>query len=292
MSDGPLLPPPPRGYESRPASRPVGATDSPRLPDDWSSLTADAGAPLGPDAGGGTDAGAPARGHGFRPNDIFLGLGLSAAAFFITFGIGIGIFEAIEPDPTENDDFVAIAIIVVFVDLFALILAPFFVLRGRDAARLVGLRAPTIPALGWGLAALIASWISLAVYQVIIDAIDVEALEPVSAIDGDDEFTVLAAVLTGVAVMVMAPISEEIFHRGFLVGAIARRFGVVVGVVVSAAIFSALHFDVGSLIPFFLVGVIFAVAYVKSGNLWASISAHFVFNLVAFIVTVTDRGIV
>ena len=209
----------------------------------------------------------------------------------MVFGIGFAIFDTIEPDPSENDEFIGTAIIVFFVDALALIAVPLAVLRGRQALRLVGLHAPTMSALGWGLAALIASWISLAAYQGIVDLIDVEALEPVSAIEGDDEFTILAAVLTGIAVLVMAPLAEEIFHRGFLIGAVARRLGLVAGVVVSAVIFSALHFDVGSLIPFFLVGVIFAIAYIKSGNLWASISAHFVFNLVAFIVTVTDRGI-
>ena len=183
------------------------------------------------------------------------------------------------------------AIIVFVVDLIALIVVPFALLRGRGAAALLGLRRPTMPALGWGMGALIASWISLVAYQAIVDAIGVEALEPVSAIDGEEAFTVAAAVLTGIAVVLMAPFAEELFHRGFLVGAIARRWGATVAVVVSAAIFSALHFDVGSLIPFFIVGVVFAVAYLRSRNLWASITAHFLFNVVAFAVTVSDRGV-
>ena len=253
------------------------------VPPGTETATADPLPPSAADAGG--------LGAGFRPNDIFVGFALSALAFFLIFGLGLAIFAAIEDDPSENAEFIGIAIIVFFVDLIALILVPMLVLQGRNPSRLLGLLRPTMPALGWGLGALIASWVSLGLYQVIIDAIDVPALEPVSAIEGDEQFTVLAAVLTGIAVIVMAPIAEEIFHRGFLVGAMARRLGPAGGVVISASIFSALHFDVGSLIPFFIIGVVFGVAYVKSRNLWAPISAHFIFNLVAFIFTVSDRGV-
>ena len=229
--------------------------------------------------------------RGFLPGDIVRGLGLAAAAFFLTFLVGLAVFAAIDDDPSENTEFVAIAIIVIVVDVLALMLVPALVLRGRGAARLLGLRAPSWRALGWGLTALVAAWITIVAYQAVVEALEIEWLEPVSAIDGEDSFTVLAAALTGVAVLLVAPLAEEIFHRGFLVGAIRRRWGAIAAVPLSAAIFSALHFDVGSLIPFFVVGVAFALAYLKSGNLWASISAHFVFNLVAFVVTVADRGV-
>ena len=270
MPQGPTLPPHPQDYGAPPGA-------GLRLPDAWSQPPA----PAPP----------PGAGAGFAPGDIFRGLGLAAVVFFITFLIGFGVFALIDDDPTENAEFVATAIIVLVVDLLALILVPLLVLRGRGAARLLGLRAPSMSALGWGLAALVAAWIVIVAYQLIVEALEIEWLEPVSAIDGEESFSVLAAVLIGVAVLLMAPLAEEIFHRGFLVGAIARRWGPAAAVVISAAIFSALHFDVGSLIPFFVVGVAFALAYLKSRNLWASISAHFIFNLVAFAVTVSERGV-
>ncbi len=272
MPHGPTLPPHPQDYGAPPGA-------GLRLPAAWSQ-------PPPP--------GHPApstMGRGFAPGDIFRGLGLTAVVFFITFLIGFGVFALIDDDPTENAEFVATAIIVFIVDLLALILVPLFVLRGRGAARLLGLRAPSMSALGWGMAALVAAWIVVVAYQVLVDALDIEVLKPVSAIHGEESFTMLAVVLTGIAVLLMAPLAEEIFHRGFLVGAIARRWGPAAAVVISAAIFSVLHFDVGSLIPFFIVGVAFALAYLKSRNLWASISAHFIFNLVAFAVTVSERGV-
>ena len=268
MSQGPPLPPHPQDYGAPPAA-------GLRLPGAWSQ-------PAPPP---------PTAGPGFAPGDIFRGLGLAALVFFSVFLIGFGVFALIDDDPTENAEFVATAIIVLIVDVLALVLVPVLVLRGRGVARLLGLRAPSLSAVGWGLAALIAAWIAIVGYQLIVEALEIEWLEPVSAIDGEESFSVLAAVLIGVAVLLMAPLAEEIFHRGFLVGAIRRRWGPIAAVVISAALFSALHFDVGSLIPFFVVGVAFALAYLKSGSLWASISAHFVFNLVAFIVTLTERGV-
>ena len=95
-------------------------------------------------------------GEGFVPSDIVRGLGLAAAVFFLTFLVGLAIFAAIDDDPSENAEFVATAIIVLVVDVLALMLVPALVLRGRGAARLLGLRAPTWRALGWGLTALVA----------------------------------------------------------------------------------------------------------------------------------------
>ena len=91
--------------------------------------------------------------------------------------------------------------------------------------------------------------------------------------------------------VLVAPFAEEIFHRGFLVGALARNWGPRIAVLVSAAIFSGLHFDVGSLIPFFLIGVVFALIYVRSRDLGTSILTHLLFNAIGFAVTVSERGV-
>jgi membrane protease YdiL (CAAX protease family) len=45
---------------------------------------------------------------------------------------------------------------------------------------------------------------------------------------------------------------------------------------------------VGSIVPFTVIGMLLAWAYVVSGSLWMSIGAHFAFNAISFLITVAS----
>ena len=283
MTDGPLPPPPPLGYtagDSASRSRaPAGA--GPDLPDAWSQA-------LPPD-----DPQGPDQPHeSFRPADFWRSFGLAAGTFIFLFLLGVGIFQAIEPDPSENIEDVGSLAITLVLDVIALMIVPIIVLGGRRrASRLLGLRRPRLSTLACATAAFVAAELLVIVYVVIVEAIGVESLEPDSPIDADIPFTVEAAVLWGVLAILIAPVTEEIFNRGLVAGALAQLWNRWVGILTSAGLFSVLHFDVGSLIPFFFVGVVFAVVYLRTRDLGATVLAHFAFNLLAFSVVVADRGV-
>ncbi len=89
------------------------------------------------------------------------------------------------------------------------------------------------------------------------------------------------------AVVIGAPVAEEIFFRGLCLRAIEKRFGLVVGVVASTVIFTLPHFIGGGLkgtIVLFtvigLVGAILGVLVAKTDRLGGAIIAHMVFNCV------------
>lgn len=92
-----------------------------------------------------------------------------------------------------------------------------------------------------------------------------------------------ALVLT---VVVLAPVSEELFYRGLLYGAIRKRFKVAQSealtgwfpIIVSSLIFSAVHFQLLLFPALFFVGVTFALIYEKSQRLAPAIWAHVGFN--------------
>ena len=70
---------------------------------------------------------------------------------------------------------------------------------------------------------------------------------------------------------------EEWFFRGFLVGK--------VGVIISSALFALGHLLYGSItevIGAFILGVLLARYYQKTGNLWVTFIAHFLYNFVAY----------
>jgi membrane protease YdiL (CAAX protease family) len=88
--------------------------------------------------------------------------------------------------------------------------------------------------------------------------------------------------------VVAAPISEELFFRGFAFGGLLR-WGYWPAAAVSALGFSLAHFDPGSVIPFFCIGLVMAWLYWRRGSLWDSITFHFLFNFISFALLLASR---
>jgi membrane protease YdiL (CAAX protease family) len=93
--------------------------------------------------------------------------------------------------------------------------------------------------------------------------------------------------LLGINVVVLAPLFEEFFFRGFLFQQFRRSLGAANGIMLSALVFAAVHLSMESFIPLFGLGIILAVVYHYTRSLWASIITHALWNLgtVAAIVT-------
>jgi membrane protease YdiL (CAAX protease family) len=79
-------------------------------------------------------------------------------------------------------------------------------------------------------------------------------------------------------VSVLGPVIEEIFFRGFLYSAVKKRFGILAGVLLSAALFSMLHANISGFLPIMILGVLMAFLYEVTGSLVASISVHILHN--------------
>jgi membrane protease YdiL (CAAX protease family) len=86
-------------------------------------------------------------------------------------------------------------------------------------------------------------------------------------------------ILTGV---IVAPLAEEIFFRGFLFQGFRQRYGWEKAALLSAAIFSLGHMDPASLIPTFVLGLIFAYLYQRSNSIWPGMIMHFLTNAFSF----------
>ena len=84
----------------------------------------------------------------------------------------------------------------------------------------------------------------------------------------------LLALLVGVG----APLVEECFFRGFVQPAAVRRFGAVAGVVGTAAVFAAAHFQMLQFPALFLFGLLLGLLAHRSGRIGPCVVAHIVFN--------------
>jgi len=80
-------------------------------------------------------------------------------------------------------------------------------------------------------------------------------------------------------ISLFAGIGEEIFFRGILQRMFIRAFrNPWMGIVFTAAIFSAFHLQFFGFFPRLALGVVLGAIYWYSGSLWAAIIAHFIYD--------------
>ena len=92
----------------------------------------------------------------------------------------------------------------------------------------------------------------------------------------------VAVVTGGISVVVLGPIAEEVFFRGFAYTALRGRFTVPVAAALDGALFGLLHMG-DSLIelpPFMLFGVLACLIFERTGSLLPAIALHSTFNAI------------
>ena len=92
-------------------------------------------------------------------------------------------------------------------------------------------------------------------------------------------------------IVIVAPVSEEVFFRGFMFAGLRRSMPLWIAAVISAVVWGSLHLtggNVGVAIQLAVFGVILAYLYERSGSLWAPIMAHGLNNAIAFLYLVTN----
>lgn len=82
---------------------------------------------------------------------------------------------------------------------------------------------------------------------------------------------------------VIAPLCEEVFFRGYLLGALSRR-GTAEAALVTAALFAAAH-GTANLLPLFLMGLLFAAAALHAGSVLASVCLHMAYNVTLIVLS-------
>jgi hypothetical protein len=81
-----------------------------------------------------------------------------------------------------------------------------------------------------------------------------------------------------VMAVALAPVAEEFMFRFFLYGVLKRYFGRLVGLLVNAAFFAAVHTHLPSFGPLFVLGSCFTIAYEWSGSILVPMTMHALFN--------------
>ena len=97
--------------------------------------------------------------------------------------------------------------------------------------------------------------------------------------EGSDNYLALAFF----SITILPAICEEFVFRGVLQPLLSKQLrNVHLGIWISAAIFSAIHFQFYGFLPRLLLGVILGYLVFWSGSLWTAVIAHFANNSIAF----------
>jgi membrane protease YdiL (CAAX protease family) len=91
------------------------------------------------------------------------------------------------------------------------------------------------------------------------------------------------------AVVVLAPIAEELFFRGIVFNAWLREGGRRWAYIGSAALFAAVHLSLVSALPIFLLGLALAWVYERTRNLLAPIAMHATVNGISVTIALLER---
>ncbi|HSL19238.1 MAG TPA: CPBP family intramembrane glutamic endopeptidase [Methylomirabilota bacterium] len=224
-----------------------------------------------------------------------VGWTLVVAAVFVAVQIAVMVLwllsgargpEGLELEPARtalvSGDLFAVATLATAVVCIPLVWAlTAFKARG-EAARALALRAPDGRTL--------TAWLGATVVLVVAsDLLTVALGRPVVPEFMTDLVRATAVpALLWPAIVVAAPLLEELLVRGFLFEGLTRGpLGAPGAVVVTAAAWAAVHlqydaYEVGTILVF---GLVLGAARVRSGSLWVPIAMHVLVNLVATVET-------
>lgn len=139
---------------------------------------------------------------------------------------------------------------------------------GRDPLRAV--RA----GLGWGILAWLGATALAAAVVLLLEQIGFDpGLQA-----AEQAIALVEPWLVIVAVVILAPIAEEVFFRGVVFNAWLREGGRRWAFFGSSALFAVIHLSVVSLLPIFLLGLALAWVYHRTGSLLAPIVMHATVN--------------
>ncbi|NQT71510.1 MAG: CPBP family intramembrane metalloprotease [Chloroflexi bacterium] len=128
--------------------------------------------------------------------------------------------------------------------------------------------------IGFGL--LFASYIFTIIYGLIVTQIFDSEMQPDLGPVADEMSFPWLLIITAV---VIAPVVEEIFFRGFIFAGFRQRYGWQKAALISSALFALVHMQPLAFIPLFILGYIFAFLYHRSNSILPGILMHFIVNL-------------
>ena len=216
---------------------------------------------------------------GWGPNKVLWGTLAAIGALLVESGV----VAAFDPELESTASQLAVQGLLA-VNLIAVSLG-FASLRGSPIAglRTLGLRGFAASALGITALAYVAYIVFAVVWYALVQPEQEDVTRELGFDDGG-----LAAIVAGFLIVAAAPLSEELFFRGFMYGGLRRRLPVWAAAGVSGIVFGLVHYtgpdSIGVVPQLAVLGILLAWLYERTGSLWPPILLHLLNNSLALVV--------
>lgn len=80
---------------------------------------------------------------------------------------------------------------------------------------------------------------------------------------------------------VLIPFVEEVFFRGFVLAGFQKGYGWTTAMLLSSGLFALVHLQPLAIPPIFVLGMVFAYLYRRSGSIWPAVLLHVLMNAMA-----------
>jgi membrane protease YdiL (CAAX protease family) len=202
--------------------------------------------------------------------DVWLGLSFLVVWWVVI--IAVSLIARVTTDGVDLGLFVGLGEL-----LFLLPVWWFTVRKYRVGWGALGLHGFQAAMAGLGCGLLICSFVFNFLYGSVLALFGLRAqvnLVPIMAQLSSPWLLMLAGVL-------VAPLVEELFFRGFVFAGLRPRYGWPKAAAISSALFALFHLQPLAILPIFLLGYIFAFLYQRSRSLWPAILMHVLMNALA-----------
>ncbi len=198
-------------------------------------------------------------------NDTWLGLAL---LIVIVLGYAFG-FTRLESTPSINTLFIAL-----FELLLLIPIAIIFLWRRVSWVEL-GLKRFDSKVLSLGCGLLVLVYLVTVINNLLMIALGVVVqAEVITEMFNEMDSPFIFAFST----VILAPITEELFFRGFLFKGLREKYGWVNALMFSSIIFALFHGQLATLLPTFMLGALFAYMVQKTGSVLPGMLLHFSIN--------------
>ena len=219
--------------------------------------------------------------------------GLAAAFLMTAVGTAVlgGVYSLGGGDLSDRSPALTAAFTVLQNALLVLTAVGFAALVARPTARDFGFVPMPLRRVGaWVLVAGVVFYAVSGLYSALVDRQGQQ--DVVEALGAERGLGYL--VTAGLIVIVLAPVTEELFFRGFMFRSLRNRLPFAAAAAVVGAIFGAIHYSGPETLPLIpllaLLGVLFCFLYERTGSLYPAIALHAINNSVALGVTVKADG--
>ena len=116
-------------------------------------------------------------------------------------------------------------------------------------------------------------------YTLLVEQLGIDFLIP-SDLPREWAADPISFAIIAISAVIVAPLVEEIFFRGFMYQALRRTMAILPAALLTSVVFGIAHIDPAIIIPIAVVGMILLGIYRWTGNLWSSIITHAGYNAV------------